>query len=70
MTPTGWNKELNLVSWNGGPVNYDLRDWSPEHDRMTKGITLKEYELKGLHNLLIDVYGHDKVEIGDAEPLV
>lgn len=26
--PTGWSKELNLVSWNGGAPKYDIRDWS------------------------------------------
>ena len=28
----GWRKELNLVSWNGKPPKFDLRDWSPDHD--------------------------------------
>ena len=36
----GWTKELNLVSWNGGAPKYDLRDWSPNHEKMGKGITL------------------------------
>ena len=29
----GWQKELNLVSWNGNPPKFDLRDWSPEIGR-------------------------------------
>ena len=24
--PTGWKKELNVVSWNGGNPKYDVRD--------------------------------------------
>ena len=28
---TGWNKELNLVSWNGSAPKYDIRDWAPDH---------------------------------------
>ena len=40
----GWNREVNMVSWNGGAPKVDVRDWSPEHDRMTKGITLTEPE--------------------------
>ena len=24
--PSGWNKEVNLVSWNGGPAKYDIRE--------------------------------------------
>ena len=42
----GWTKELNLVSWNGGKPKYDIRDWSPEKDRMAKGITLTDDEMK------------------------
>ena len=64
VTPTGWNKELNVVSWNGGDAKYDIRDWSPEHDRMSKGMTLREDELKGLHNLLLEKYGTKKLELG------
>ena len=32
----GWTRELNLVSWNGGKAKFDLREWSPEHDKMGK----------------------------------
>ncbi|MDR2052704.1 MAG: hypothetical protein LBP80_04745, partial [Treponema sp.] len=35
----GWKKELNLVSWNGRNPKLDIRDWSPEHDKMGKGVT-------------------------------
>lgn len=44
----GWRKELNVVSWNEGEPKFDLRDWSPEHDKMGKGITLTSAELKVL----------------------
>ena len=43
---TGWRKELNLVSWNGAPGKYDIRDWDPSHERMGRGITLKENEMR------------------------
>lgn len=42
--PTGWKKELNIVSWNGGEPKYDIRDWSEEHTYMTRGITLHQDE--------------------------
>jgi len=51
-TSKGWRTELNLVSWNGREAKYDLRDWSPEHAKMGKGITLSVEELKELRNLL------------------
>ncbi len=44
----GWRKELNLVSWGGRDAKYDIREWSPEHDRMGKGVTLSDDEMKAL----------------------
>ncbi len=44
----GWSKELNLVSWNERPAKYDLREWSPDHQVMSKGITLSLDEMKAL----------------------
>ena len=48
----GWRKEFNLVSWNGANPKYDLRDWSPDHEKMGKGITLTEDEVKKLKEFL------------------
>ncbi len=48
----GWTKELNLISWNEGAPKYDLRDWSPGHEKMGKGITLKKEEIQELYNIL------------------
>ena len=49
---SGWTRELNLISWNGGAAKYDLRDWSPDHEKMGKGITLTEDDLKALGELI------------------
>lgn len=51
----GWNKELNLVSWNEKDPKYDIRDWAPDHSRMGKGVTLSADELAALKDLLADV---------------
>jgi hypothetical protein len=48
----GWKKELNLISWNGATPKYDLRDWSPEHEKMGKGITLNANEVQELYKVL------------------
>ncbi len=48
----GWTKELNLISWNGREPKYDIRDWDPEHEKMGKGVTLTEEELKKLKEIL------------------
>ena len=45
---TGWTKEVNLISWNGGDAKVDIREWSPDHSRMGKGVTLTMDELETL----------------------
>lgn len=51
----GWQKELNLVSWNGRPAKFDLRDWDPDHVKMSKGVTLSNEEVSALKKMLEDV---------------
>jgi len=51
-TTSGWNLELNRVSWNGKEPKYDLRSWSPDHKKMGKGVTMSEDELISLCSLL------------------
>ena len=41
-TAKGWTRELNMVSWNEREPKYDIRDWSPDHTRMSKGGSLTE----------------------------
>lgn len=48
----GWTKELNLISWNSAKPKYDLRDWSPGHEKMGKGITLTEEEVQSLKEII------------------
>lgn len=40
----GWTKELSLISWNERDPKYDVREWSPDHEKMGKGITLSKEE--------------------------
>jgi hypothetical protein len=47
-----WKKELNLISWNDKEPKYDIRDWSPEHEKMGKGVTLTADELRLLREIL------------------
>jgi hypothetical protein len=49
---SGWTKELNLISWNDREAKYDLRDWSPDREKMGKGVTLSREELLALKELL------------------
>lgn len=49
---SGWKKELNLVSWSGNAPKYDIRDWSPDHEQIGRGITLTEAEMKRVVELM------------------
>ena len=48
----GWQKEINLVSWNERTPKIDIRDWAPEHEKMGKGVTLNREELIQLRDIL------------------
>ena len=64
----GWKKELNLVSWNGKPAKLDIREWSPDHQKMAKGITLNPKEARILQwNLYRWLTGHGKQQETPAE---
>ncbi len=49
---SGWQKELNLISWNDRDPKYDIRDWSADLEKMGKGVTLSKEELITLKQLL------------------
>ncbi|MBE6857086.1 MAG: YdbC family protein [Ruminococcus sp.] len=51
----GWTKELNLVSWNEREPKYDIREWSPDHSRVGKGVTLTIDELASIKDLLAEL---------------
>ena len=48
----GWQKELNLVSWNERDPKYDIREWDANHEKMRKGVTLTMDELVELKAIL------------------
>ena len=47
-----WNKEVNLVSWNGRPAKIDIRSWQKNHEKCGKGITITRAEAEELLKLL------------------
>ena len=53
----GWTKELNMVSWNDRDAKFDIRDWSPGHEKMGKGVTLTHEEAKLLCKLISQEVG-------------
>jgi hypothetical protein len=52
---TGWNRELNFVSWNGNDPKLDIRDWAPDHAKMGKGVTLSREEAAIVLAILNDI---------------
>lgn len=58
----GWKKEVNRLSWNSGEPKYDIRQWAPEHEKMGKGISLTEDELRELAKIL-----NKEIEFLDSE---
>ncbi len=48
----GWAKELNYVSWNDREPKLDIRDWSEDHTKMSKGVSFTKEEIVALKELL------------------
>ena len=48
----GWRREVNLISWSGAEPKIDIRDWSPDHSKMGKGISLSRDEVEKLKGLI------------------
>ena len=52
-------KELRVISWGGAKEKYDLRGWQTNEDgteKMTKGVSLDEEELRSLYEILKEMY--------------
>ena len=52
QNPNGWERQLNMVSWNGAEPKLDIHDWSPDHDRCTSRGTFTKDEARTLIKLL------------------
>lgn len=50
-----WKREVNMVSWNDREPKFDIRDWSPDHAKMGKGISLTPNEVAILKELLVEL---------------
>jgi len=51
-SPRGWTREVNIVSWNAKPARLDIRDWAPDHDKMSRGVALNGIETEQLKVIL------------------
>ena len=48
----GWERQLNMISWNDHEPKYDIRDWSPDGSKMSKGLSLSHDEMAVLKDIL------------------
>lgn len=46
------NFEVKLISWNNIEPKYDIREWSPDGEKMGKGVTLSISEMAALKKIL------------------
>lgn len=54
-SPRGWTREVNVVSWNAKPARLDIRDWAPDHEKMSRGVALNGFETEQLKVILSGV---------------
>ena len=52
----GWKRESNIVAWNGGAPKVDIREWSGDHAKMSRGIRFTESEGEMLYKILAERY--------------
>ncbi len=71
MGKNGWTKEVCNVSWNQKGPKLDLREWSPDYEKMSRGITLTKQEAKRLLAILagIDFEEFDAIAIHPQEAM-
>lgn len=51
----GYQKELNMIAWNGCAEKFDMREWDEGHRKMSRGITLNREEMSALKGILGDL---------------
>lgn len=63
----GWQKELNIVSVDGGPFAYDIREWRLDHFDYRDGISLDEKEATQLLINLRQSFGLKDSDLDSAQ---
>lgn len=52
--------ELNRISWNHRAPVFDLRKWDETHEKMGKGVTMNESDLRGLYEILCEYFREEE----------
>ena len=63
---SNWTRELNVISWNGAAPKYDIRDWDEHHEKMSRGITLSQWEMRKMVDLYVSRNNERAVARGRA----
>ena len=68
VSPSGWSKEVCIVSWNDKNPKLDIREWSSDYTKMSKGLTLTKEETKKLLRILgkINLEDFETYKVADA----
>lgn len=52
--------ELNRISWNHRTPVFDLRKWDETHEKMGKGVTMNDSDLRGLYDILREYFDDEE----------
>ena len=52
--------ELNRISWNHRAPVFDLRKWDETHEKMGKGVTMNDNDLRGLYDILREYFEEEE----------
>jgi hypothetical protein len=52
--------ELNRISWNHRAPVFDLRKWDETHEKMGKGVTMNDSDLRGLYDILREYFENEE----------
>ena len=50
-----WVKKLAIISWNGKPPLFDIREWSADGDTCRSGMRLSRHELYKLGDIINEI---------------
>jgi len=56
VSPSGWRKEINRVSWAGGEAKIDIRDWSEDHKYMSRGMNINDEDAERIAEILNEYF--------------
>ncbi len=65
----GWQKEVNMVSWNGAKPKLDIREWNSDKTLMRKGMTFTRDEMSELKKCMANIDPDDMFDTGADDEL-